>query len=658
EFVHHLFLENVFKETPRFRGVYFTSGTQEGRPIDRVMSAMAEAFGQPEVQLPAPQVESKSYFLRDMFLGIVFRDGDAAMLSPDQLRRRRRRTYLTAGVIFALAMGISGLPALAWAMNRSYLDETEEVISDANQATGDTTEGPASAAQLTALYDRAHQLDEYDDDGPPMHMQLGMYQDDVFPHVRDLYLQQFHDRVLDPMLTAEAQSMIAFGQRMQAFNTPPDAEEMGAMYDRLKVHLLLTEHGELAEGLTEPPLDDELDDFLVERLHHGWAEATGTERHEAAYRSMREQIRYYVEALHDREVASRLRVERSDAAVRAVREVFATTANYIVAVQGIVAEIEPLNYDIRFGSSVGQVQTLQARAFVRGAFTKRAWEDRVQAIFDTDASRFFSEPWVLGTPPPESPQAADREREERITQLRATYFQMYVLEWERFLASMTTPPATRPDDHLIFLTDYTRTEPPIVETLIRLVDANVTLVPPDPATDRPDPAPSRAGGIVQQRSAAILGRETGLGSANSRVLLDDAAERARAALAQQDVGAGRMTPAMVRRAFLPLIRFAPAPEVTGRGASEVVRPVMRYHEQLAYMRDTLRQERSGSSVRSFEEHQATALAATLAQIEEQPPRWQPWFRAVLLPPVQGSAFEPPPQPILRPSVDMRTLAGE
>ena len=40
-----LFAENVYQDTPLMRGVYFTSGTQEGRTIDRVMGAMAQAFG-------------------------------------------------------------------------------------------------------------------------------------------------------------------------------------------------------------------------------------------------------------------------------------------------------------------------------------------------------------------------------------------------------------------------------------------------------------------------------------------------------------------------------------------------------------------------------------------------------------------------------------
>ena len=40
-----LFDQNVYQDGPIMRGVYFTSGTQEGSPVDRVMASMAEAFG-------------------------------------------------------------------------------------------------------------------------------------------------------------------------------------------------------------------------------------------------------------------------------------------------------------------------------------------------------------------------------------------------------------------------------------------------------------------------------------------------------------------------------------------------------------------------------------------------------------------------------------
>src|SRR5213078_313116 len=40
DLVGHTFAANAFQATPIFRGFYFTSGTQEGRPIDRVVGRM------------------------------------------------------------------------------------------------------------------------------------------------------------------------------------------------------------------------------------------------------------------------------------------------------------------------------------------------------------------------------------------------------------------------------------------------------------------------------------------------------------------------------------------------------------------------------------------------------------------------------------------
>jgi type VI secretion system protein ImpL len=76
----HLFAENVYQDTPALRGVYFTSGTQEGRTIDRVMTAMAEAFGiEPAAAAAEPVIEAKSYFLRDVFAKVIFPDKNVAV---------------------------------------------------------------------------------------------------------------------------------------------------------------------------------------------------------------------------------------------------------------------------------------------------------------------------------------------------------------------------------------------------------------------------------------------------------------------------------------------------------------------------------------------------------------------------------------------------
>src|SRR5690606_132711 len=61
DFLAALFEDNTQDDKPIFRGFYFSSGTQEGNPVDRVLGGLARAFGlAPRVESEA-RLEPKSY---------------------------------------------------------------------------------------------------------------------------------------------------------------------------------------------------------------------------------------------------------------------------------------------------------------------------------------------------------------------------------------------------------------------------------------------------------------------------------------------------------------------------------------------------------------------------------------------------------------------
>src|SRR2546423_638105 len=67
-------------ESPMLRGVYFTSGTQEGSPIDRVLATLARSFNlERKVQPPAGGA-AKSYFLKRLLQQVVFAESGLAGL--------------------------------------------------------------------------------------------------------------------------------------------------------------------------------------------------------------------------------------------------------------------------------------------------------------------------------------------------------------------------------------------------------------------------------------------------------------------------------------------------------------------------------------------------------------------------------------------------
>jgi type VI secretion system protein ImpL len=401
EFVHHLFLENVFKETPRFRGFYFTSGTQEGRPIDRVMSRMAEAFGQPQVQLPAPQVESKSYFLRDMFARIVFMDAEVASRSPEEVARQRRNVFLSAGAIFLLALFVSGLPAISYARNVAFLDETQDILDSVRHETAGESDEPVDPNVIEPLRARVMELED-NNVISPLFMGMGMYQDEVYLPMRDAYVEIVRRRAIQPLMNADATQMDQFGGRFEVSRSVPDAAEMRENYDRLKLHIVMT----VERGDHEPAFNEDLQRFAKTRLMERWRRWAEVRSADREWALIEQNTNYFIDRVAEDE---RLFFERDETTVARMQTLFRTVGGLDMAVQGIVAEVARSGPNTTLGVLIGpEVTDMRAGDAIPYAFSRDAWDRRVRRMLERDAARFFGEYWVLGNPPPEN---AERERE-------------------------------------------------------------------------------------------------------------------------------------------------------------------------------------------------------------------------------------------------------
>ncbi len=101
-FVDRLFQHNPYQENPVFRGFYFTSGTQEGVPIDRVIQAVARQFNLPPMQEESEKdVETKSYFIRDLFTQVIVPDQHLVARTAGAARSM---TLMRVGIVAAAAL--------------------------------------------------------------------------------------------------------------------------------------------------------------------------------------------------------------------------------------------------------------------------------------------------------------------------------------------------------------------------------------------------------------------------------------------------------------------------------------------------------------------------------------------------------------------------
>jgi len=75
-FVRQTFVKNRYQFQPYLRGIYFTSGTQDGTPIDRLMTSVAANFGFARDMMQTSGQQGKSFFLGRLFREVIFPESE------------------------------------------------------------------------------------------------------------------------------------------------------------------------------------------------------------------------------------------------------------------------------------------------------------------------------------------------------------------------------------------------------------------------------------------------------------------------------------------------------------------------------------------------------------------------------------------------------
>lgn len=123
------------------RGVYFTSGTQQGNPIDRLMSTLGGAFGLERSLLPPQPGRGKSYFLTRLMREVVFAE---QRIGGTNLKWERQRDLLRAATLAGIAIASLGL-IVGWTYSsignaryveqvQSNVDKAQPLVARAGQA--------------------------------------------------------------------------------------------------------------------------------------------------------------------------------------------------------------------------------------------------------------------------------------------------------------------------------------------------------------------------------------------------------------------------------------------------------------------------------------------------------------------------------------------
>lgn len=197
-FLQQAFVLNRFKLQPYLRGVYFTSGTQDGTPIDRLMLSVSSNFGFTSAHINSPLQQGKSYFLGKMFKDVIFPEAELVGTNPfyEKLLKWTQRIAYTAMVgvsvtLIAFWTGAFAQHETNLQKVQNYLAEYESHIEKINRNNLRST-----LPALNALVKASLVFDQQ-----PWIKSLGMYDDSVNEAADEAYLNHLRTVFYPQLIT-------------------------------------------------------------------------------------------------------------------------------------------------------------------------------------------------------------------------------------------------------------------------------------------------------------------------------------------------------------------------------------------------------------------------------------------------------------------------
>lgn len=418
-FLEEVFSSNRYKESALLRGVYYTSGTQSGTPIDRLLGSLVQSFGFAPGTLVGASGRGKSYFIKDLLKEVIFREAEIAGVDGRLIRRRLWRQRLS----YAAALGLLTLGLGGWTfsyLNNAARVETLELILSDSQALAVST--PLSSADFAAILPELEQMKAATQvyAGATWALKLGLYQGDKLePRATQAYLQVLQRRLL-PLLVARTEALILA-------NEPEDTD---TLYALLKVYLMY--------GGVRPYEAKLLSDWAAADWQQTFALASGAgERLQAHMRTLMAQG-FEPVVLNEALVSESRRILARDSQARQV---------YQGVKHGLLQNhTQDLPLKDLLGGYGGDLFVSRSDRDLRsqiipGMFTKQGFYQQFLPHGRQLAREYLSNNWVLGEPHQASQNVALTELQDEVFEL---YYQDYIHQWDGVLQDLKIKPVADP----------------------------------------------------------------------------------------------------------------------------------------------------------------------------------------------------------------------
>ena len=232
------------------RGFYLTSGVQQGAPLDRILSGMADVYDRPAQQVAGSGTSGRAYFLNRLLTEVLFPEAGLVTMDPRARLRQRTRLIGALSAIAGVAVVTLGLWGISFAQNRAFQSDLlakttaaqamlKEAGVDMKQVRDGDADLRAAIPALNALRKLPRGYADRQNGGPPLLMTFGLYQSGLSQQAEATYREALRRVMLPRLLIRQEQFMQASGG---------DAMRL---YEPLKVYLMLGQAGPMDGGAVQ-----------------------------------------------------------------------------------------------------------------------------------------------------------------------------------------------------------------------------------------------------------------------------------------------------------------------------------------------------------------------------------------------------------------------
>ena len=427
-FIGELFQSNPYQDSPIFRGFYFTSGTQEGNPLNVAIEKIARQFDLPSRSEEEEEVqfETKNYFIRDLFSNVLIVDQNYLVGQTSRIAKQKRVIRLTLIGLSTIFLGLFILGVSRDFINsKIMLGDVSKSVEKINNVdwNSDLLQAFRNTEKLRLII---AQISKEEDESTIFDLGMDRGTDILYP-ARELYFTE----------TSSFTNRYLYGELENKLNSFVNGHEFPReqIYNTLKAYLLVGDEFARLDTNSSKFLIKEFSITVDNRILKLIPASASTDRE-----NLRELIHNHIKFLiTNLGKPGNSQIKNNELLVKNVRKLIQVKPS----IESVYNRIKRTGLEILPGPiglsqliGVNYSSSIKSNFKVPALFTKNGWNSYVKNKIENESKDPGKDDWVLGSSLQQTLPKEMLNQDEIKKTLQRLYFSEYNSMWWKFLRSI------------------------------------------------------------------------------------------------------------------------------------------------------------------------------------------------------------------------------